>query len=95
MSDLDEFISLIDETSVQTLLMSRDERQEEQRDDTVSLLVCSDQKVHTGLVIAAVGTVGGDIDSVEISLHGFIDGRRVRLDPIGFGDELIVALRNA
>lgn len=95
MSDFTAFMEAADERLVQAIGVFRDARQLTQRDGSIALVAGTDESFETGLTIVAIGTVGHDVDSVEVTLHGFRDGQRVALEPVSLGGELIVALRNA
>jgi len=94
MSDFDDFMEITDEKLTQALGVYRDPSKPDQSDAAIAMVAGTEEGFDTGLTIIAVGTVGCDIDSVEVTLHGFRDGKRVILNPISLGDELIVSLRN-
>ena len=94
MSDFDDFMAITDESLSRALGIFRDPSKTNHTDAAIAMVAGTEEGFDTGLTIVAIGTVGCDIDSVEVALHGFRDGKRVALAPISLDDELIVSLRN-
>lgn len=92
-TDFQEFMALTDENIQNALGITRDRDNDTQREGSIALVCSTEQDMESGAVLVAIGTVGHDVDSVEIALHGFIDGERVMLSPMLLGDEVVISLR--
>lgn len=95
MNDLIKFIEAADETTLEwngLLRVHDDDPEDGQR----ALFVCVDEDFERkGPVLFAIASGGNDLSHVAMSIHAFVDGKRITPTVSQLGDELIVTIQNA
>lgn len=94
-SECTEFIEAADEQTANWTGLLRIEHEDPEHAQHVQFVCVDEDFENRGPVLFAVASAGTDLGHVAISLHAFVDGKRVTPDVLELGGELIVTIKNA
>lgn len=94
-SELTEFVDAADETTGSWTALVRTPH-EEPGEAKIGVIVGTDHDFENrGVTLVALASGAHDLDHVTVSVHAFLDGRRVEPNVIVIGDEVVITAKNA
>lgn len=92
MTDLDEFLDVVDETCINSIGLSRvvDDNPE---DAQIAMLLTTEESLD-GATVVVTGSVGNRQDHVTVAIRAFQNGAAADVEVLTLGNEVIVTMKN-
>lgn len=94
MNELTDFLEVADETTTEWIGLLRVETEMPEDGQIGALVGIGRDWEHKGAVLVAMASGANDMSHVAISVHAFVDGKRVEPTVATLGDEVLVTLQN-